>query len=55
MQQIIGRSLMPPRSYTSFLAFPDINALMVTERTSILRDVIERMEKADTAAAKPSR
>jgi type II secretory pathway component GspD/PulD (secretin) len=55
MQQIIGRSLSPPRPYTSFLAIPDINALMITERTSNLRGAIERMEKEDIAAAKPSR
>jgi hypothetical protein len=55
MQQMIGQSLRPVRPYTSFLAIPDINALMITERTSILRGAIERMEKEDMAAAKPSR
>jgi type II secretory pathway component GspD/PulD (secretin) len=52
MQQLIGHSLMPPRPYTSFLAFPDINALMVTERTSNLRDMIHAMEKADVPNGK---
>jgi hypothetical protein len=55
MQQIVGRSLTPPRPYTSFLAVQGINAVWLTERSSVVRELIATMEQMDVPDAKTKR
>lgn len=57
IQQVFAQYLSPPMPYTSFLIVPEANALWVTERTSVIRQlikVIEAVDIAETPAAAPS-
>ena len=47
MQQIVGQHLSPPRAYTSFIVEPKSNTLLVTERTSVIRRLIDIVAKMD--------
>ncbi len=47
MQQAIGAYVSPPQPYTSLIAEPDVNILLLTERSSVVRHLIEIMAKAD--------
>ena len=47
MQQVFAQYLSPPRAYTSFLVVPETNALWVTERTSVIRQLIKVIEEVD--------
>jgi type II secretory pathway component GspD/PulD (secretin) len=47
MQQLFAQHLSPPRAYTSFLAEPKSNTLLITERTSVIRRLIEIAAKMD--------
>ena len=47
MQQLFGQYISPPQTYTSFLAEPKSNTLLVTERTSVIRRLIETAAKMD--------
>ena len=56
MQQTFAQYLSPPMAYTSFLIVPDTNALWVTERTSVIRQLIKVIEETDVpeSAVTPS-
>jgi len=45
--QMFAQYLSPPRAYTSFLQPPGVNALWVTERTSVIRQLLVTAEKID--------
>ena len=47
VQQMFGQYLSPPQPYTSFLAMPDARGVLVTERTSVIRELITLMYKLD--------
>ena len=47
VQQLFAQYLSPPKSYTSFLHPPGVNALWVTERTSVIRQLLVAAEKID--------
>jgi type II secretory pathway component GspD/PulD (secretin) len=47
MQQIVAQHLSPPQSYTSFIVEPKSNTLLVTERTSVIRRLIDIVVKMD--------
>ena len=47
VQQLFAQYLSPPKSYTSFLRPPGVNALWVTERTSVIRQLLVAAEKID--------
>lgn len=47
MQQIFGMQLSPPRPWTSFIAEPKSNTVVVTERTSVIRRLIDIAVKMD--------
>ncbi len=47
MQQLFMQHLSPPRTWTSLLAEPKSNTLLVTERTSVIRRLIEIAQKMD--------
>ena len=47
VQQMFGQYLSPPMPYTSFLAMPESRAVMVTDRTSVIRELISLMYKLD--------
>jgi type II secretory pathway component GspD/PulD (secretin) len=47
MQQIFGQYLSPPQPWTSFIAEQKSNTLLVTERTSIIRRLIDIVAKLD--------
>ena len=47
MQQVFAQYLAPPRAYTSFLVVPQTNALWVTERTSVIRQLLKVIEEVD--------
>lgn len=47
MQQLFMQHLSPPRTWTSILAEPKSNTLLVTERTSVIRRLIEIAQKMD--------
>jgi type II secretory pathway component GspD/PulD (secretin) len=49
LQQALGQYLSPPQMYTSFIALPKENALVLTERTSVVRRVIEIISKIDVS------
>jgi general secretion pathway protein D len=51
LQQILGQYLSPPQPYTSFLALPKANALLVTERTTVIRSLIEIIAAIDASRA----
>jgi type II secretory pathway component GspD/PulD (secretin) len=52
---LFARYLSPPKPYTSFLNVHGANALWVTERTSVIRQLLVTAEKIDVppAATKP--
>ena len=50
MKEALTQYLDPPKPYTSFVVVPDANALWLTERTSVIRNLVGAMEKLD---AKP--
>jgi type II secretory pathway component HofQ len=47
MQQVIGQHLSPPQAYTSFIVEPKSNTLLVTDRTSVIRRLIDIVAKMD--------
>jgi type II secretory pathway component GspD/PulD (secretin) len=47
LQQLFAQYLSPPKPYTSFLRLPDVNAVWVTERTSVIRELLKLVEKID--------
>jgi type II secretory pathway component GspD/PulD (secretin) len=47
IQQVFGQYLSPPKTYTSFVAEPKSNTLIITERTSVIRGLIETAAKMD--------
>lgn len=47
VQQLFAQYLSPPKPYTSFLRPPDVNAVWVTERTSVIRELLKLVEKID--------
>ncbi len=49
LQQSLGQYLQPPQVYTSLLAFPKANALLITERSSVVRSLIEIVAAIDAA------
>jgi type II secretory pathway component GspD/PulD (secretin) len=49
LQQILGQYLSPPQTYTSFLALPKANALLITERTTVIRSIIEIVDAIDAS------
>jgi type II secretory pathway component GspD/PulD (secretin) len=57
IQRVVAQYLSPPMAYTSFLIVPETNALWVTERTSVIRQLIKVIEELDTpeSAAPQSR
>jgi general secretion pathway protein D len=54
MQQIVGQYLSPPQTYTSILCPPGTNAIWITERSSVVRQILKAMEKIDIPSAKPN-
>jgi type II secretory pathway component GspD/PulD (secretin) len=52
MQQMFLRYLMPEQPYTSLIADAKGNTLLVTERTSVVRSLIEIASKMDVPEAK---
>jgi type II secretory pathway component GspD/PulD (secretin) len=55
MQKLIAQYLSPPQYYSSFVPEQGVNAVWVTERSSIIRRLIEAMEKIDVPGTKPIR
>lgn len=51
VQQVFAQYLSPPKSYTSFLRVEDANAVWLTERTSVIRQLLVAVEKIDVPAA----
>jgi type II secretory pathway component GspD/PulD (secretin) len=49
LQQVLGQYLSPPQTYTSFLALPKSKALLITERTSVIRRLVELIAVIDVA------
>jgi len=47
MRQFFGQYLSPPQPWTSFYAEPKSNTLLVTERTSVIRTLIDIAAKMD--------
>jgi len=47
MRQVFAQHLSPPQPWTSFLAEPKSNTLLVTERTSVIRTLIDIAAKMD--------
>jgi type II secretory pathway component GspD/PulD (secretin) len=47
IQRVLAQYLSPPQAYTSFLIVPDTHALWVTERTSVIRQLIKVIEEVD--------
>jgi hypothetical protein len=45
--RLFAQYLSPPKTYTSFLQPPGVNALWVTERTSVIRQLLVAAEKID--------
>jgi general secretion pathway protein D len=54
MQQVIGQYLSPPQPYTSILFPAGTNAIWITERSSVIRQILKAMEKIDIPSAKPN-
>lgn len=54
IQQTLGQYLSPPMPYTSFLSVPEARAVLVTDRTSVIRELIGVMSKLDIPPPKPS-
>jgi type II secretory pathway component GspD/PulD (secretin) len=55
MQKIFAQYLSPPQYYASWPLEQGVNAIWVTERSSIIRRLIGAMEKIDVPETKPSR
>jgi general secretion pathway protein D len=53
-QQVFAQYLSPPKYYTSFLLVPETNAVWVTERSSVIRNLIDVVEKLELEAANTS-
>lgn len=53
LQQVLGQYLSPPRPYTSFLALPDARAVMVIERTSVIRPLVAMVLELDVPPLPP--
>jgi type II secretory pathway component GspD/PulD (secretin) len=51
---LFAQYLSPPKTYTSFLAVDGANALWVTKRTSVIRELITVAEKIDVPASQKS-
>ena len=51
LQQVLGQYLSPPQVYTSFLALPKAHALLITERSSVIRRLGEIIAAIDAAEA----
>lgn len=49
--RLFAQYLSPPKAYTSFLQPPGVNALWVTERTSVIRQLLVTAEKIDVPQA----
>lgn len=49
IQRVFAQYLSPPMAYTSFLIVPEANAVWVTERTSVIRQLIKVIEEVDIA------
>ena len=47
IQQLFAQYLSPPKTYTSLLRPAGVNALWVTERTSVIRQLLVAAEKID--------
>jgi len=47
VQQLFAQYLSPPKPYTNFLRPPGVNAVWVTERTSVIRELLKVVEKID--------
>lgn len=47
MGQLLGQYLSPPQTWTHFLAEPKSNTLLVTERTSVIRRLIDIAKEMD--------
>jgi type II secretory pathway component GspD/PulD (secretin) len=47
IQRVFAQYLSPPQAYTSFLIVPEANALWVTERTSVIRQLIKVIAEVD--------
>ena len=47
MREFFGQYLSPPQPWTSFYAEPKSNTLLVTERTSVIRTLIDIAAKMD--------
>jgi hypothetical protein len=54
IQQLFAQYLSPPRAYTSFLLSSDAHVLWVTERTSVIRQLLVVAEKLDVPPEQPS-
>jgi type II secretory pathway component GspD/PulD (secretin) len=47
IQRVFAQYLSPPMAYTSFLIVPEAKAVWVTERTSVIRQLIKLIEEVD--------
>ncbi len=47
MVRLFAQHLSPPQAYTSFLAEPKSNTVLITDRTSVIRRLIEIAAKMD--------
>lgn len=47
MGQLFGQQLSPPQTWTRFLGEPKSNTLLVTERTSVIRRLIDIAKEMD--------
>ena len=54
MRDLFKQHLMPIKMYTSFLCAEDANALWVTERTSVIRQLLIAAEKLDVPSTRHS-
>ena len=52
LQQALGQYLSPPQAYTSLLAMSKTNMLLITDRTSVVRRLIEIAAHMDVPNAK---
>ncbi len=49
--QALGQYLSPPQPYTSFLALPKANAILVTENSSVIRTLAKIIDQVDVPPA----
>jgi type II secretory pathway component GspD/PulD (secretin) len=54
MRELFKQHLLPVKMYTSFFCADDANALWVTERTSVIRQLLVAAEKLDVPPARRS-